>query len=176
MTIRYSIIPVESIDGKERFYGRVITGKSLTQKDLVRKMKALSTTVSTVDMIAVLEALGIICEDSLLEGYSVKVNKLVTLSPTIKGVFENELDHFDPKRHKIQIVAAADVNTRKTVRQNAKVNKVEIPTTAPSIKQYFDYHTNTADTTITSGNLGTIIGKRLKINPELSDESFVLID
>ena len=176
MTIRYSVFPMQMDDDSTTYYAKVITGKSMTQEELLREMQGLGTTVTTTDMIAVLEALGTVCKRRVLDGFSIKVNKLVTLAPTIQGVFESRSDHFDPKRHKVQVVATADYKMRKEVKQFAKFKKIQVAGNEPSILQYNDFGSDTINQVVTQGGSSKIKGHRLKVDRSRDDESFYFID
>ena len=176
MAIRYYVAPISTDEDNTRYYGRVITGKGITQAELIHRMQLLGTTITTVDMVAVLEALGTVSQELLKEGHHVKVNKLCTLSPSIEGTFKDETDTYDPKRHKLKISARSDAQATKALRETAKLKKVNVPYSGPRINKHYAFLSDSENSTVQSGQLNKIRGYNLKLNPENNDETIAYID
>ncbi len=176
MTIKYYLRETQKTNGQKTFIATVITSGTLNQKELIEHMRRKGSTVSVADMMAVMESLAEICDSALLDGFRIKISRLCHLAPTIQGTFDSLTDLFDPSRHKLHVIAQADIKTTKSLQNNGKTQKIEKKPNAPSIIQYYDYDTKEIDSTITPEKYGIIRGYKLNMTPSNPDEGIVITD
>lgn len=136
------------------------------------------STVTKPDILAVLEDAIKATESCLLDGYRVQLGGLCELFPRIKGVFNGITDTFDPSRHRLDVGANPGARVRRAVREGAIVTKAETIKPAPALLEYVDLGSGETNGRITSGNISTINGHRLKFHPDQDDNGiyFVNID
>ena len=176
MTIQYHVREVNQPDGTKKLCGQVITPKTLGTEELIIWMQMHGCTVTTADMIAVIEALSHICKNAVLAGNRVKIDKLCTLYPVMKGVFDSYDEAYNPTKHYITVKAIAPSALRRTVRANAKVERVKRTRLVPVIETYENLLNKSATTTITPGTICRLTGSYLKINKVNPDEGIYIVD
>jgi len=115
------------------------------------------------------------CESLLLEGYRVNLGGLCELFPRVSGNFESITDHFDPARHRVDVGSSPGAQVRHAVRERARVTKVETVKPSPLPLEYVDFGSGETNGHMTPGNIGTVNGNRLKLNPDKADEGVFLI-
>jgi len=178
MAINYALFENHLTSDPDDYAAQVKITGSADLEALAERMIDQGSTVTKPDILAVLEDTIKATESCLLDGYRVQLGGLCELFPRIKGVFNGITDTFDASRHRVDVGANPGVRVRKTVRVGATVTKIETIKPAPALLEYVDLGSGETNGTITSGNIGTINGHRLKFNPEQDDEGiyFVNID
>ena len=170
MPINYALFENHITPEPEIYAAHVEITGSADESTIAQRIIEQGSTVTSADILAVLEDTIKACEALLLEGYSVNLGGLVRLQPSIKGVFNGPNDKFDPARHKIDVGATPGQRVRDKVRAEAKVKKDETILPAPVLISFQDVISHTTDTTATLNGIGTIIGHRLKFDPNQPDE------
>ena len=178
MSINYALFENHLTSDPDDYAAQVKITGSADLEALAERMIDQGSTVTKPDILAVLEDTIKATESCLLDGYRVQLGGLCELFPRIKGVFNGITDTFDASRHRVDVGANPGARVRKTVRVGATVTKIETIKPAPALLEYVDLGSGETNGTITSGNIGTINGHRLKFNPEQDDEGiyFVNID
>jgi len=142
---------------------------------MIERMIDRGSTTARADILAVLEdAIGA-TEALLLDGMRVNFGGLVELFPRIRGVFDDATDSFDASRHAIDVGANPGVRVRRTVRSTGTVVKEEAIKPAPNPLQFRDVGSSTTDDQVTPGNIGELVGSRLKFDPAQADEGVFFI-
>ncbi len=124
MAIRYSLHPNCMDKNSHTLLARVQKTNSLDLDGICKRIVSQGTTVTEVDVKAVLIGLVAACEDTLLEGGRVNLGGLVELYSSLKGVFDGPQDNYDASRHQVDVRARPGTQLRKTIRKNAKVTRV----------------------------------------------------
>ncbi len=178
MSIHYALFENHLTSDPDDYAAQVKITGSADLEALAERMIDQGSTVTKPDILAVLEDAIKATESCLLDGYRVQLGGLCELFPRIKGVFNGITDTFDASRHRVDVGANPGARVRKTVRVGATVTKIETIKPAPALLEYVDLGSGETNGTITSGNIGTINGHRLKFNTERDDEGiyFVNID
>ena len=178
MSIHYALFENHLTSDPDDYAAQVKITGSADLEALAERMIDQGSTVTKPDILAVLEDTIKATESCLLDGYRVQLGGLCELFPRIKGVFNGITDTFDASRHRVDVGANPGARVRKTVRVGATVTKIETIKPAPALLEYVDLGSGETNGTITSGNIGTINGHRLKFHPERDDEGiyFVNID
>ena len=175
MSIKYQLQEVTQADGKTKLYGKVITNKTVTTKDLVRAIKTRGSTVTEADMAAVIATLTEVCYEAVLSGHAVQVDKLFTLYPVMKGVFTNRKDHYNPKKQSLTIRACAPKELRKQIKATGTVERIEPINTKPYLTRLEDIPGDVKSTQVVPGKIYKVKGERLKINLDREDEGLFLV-
>jgi len=178
MAIHYALFENHLTSDPDDYAAQVRITGSVGLEAGAQRMIDQGSTVTKPDILAVLEDAIKATESCLLDGYRVQLGGLCELFPRIKGVFNGITDTFDASRHRVEVGANPGGRVRKTVREGATVTKVETIKPAPALLEYVDLGSGETNGRITSGNIGTINGHRLKFNPEQDDEGvyFVNVD
>jgi len=178
MAINYALFENHLTSDPDDYAAQVRITGSADLEVLANRMIDQGSTVTKPDILAVLEDTIKATESCLLDGYRVQLGGLCELFPRIKGVFNGITDTFDPSRHRVDVGANPGARVRRTVRAGATVTKAETIKPAPALLEYVDLGSGETNGRITSGNIGTINGHRLKFNPDRDDEGiyFVNID
>jgi len=178
MAINYALFENHLTSDPDDYAAQVRITGSADLEVLAQRMIDQGSTVTKPDILAVLEDTIKATESCLLDGYRVQLGGLCELFPRIKGVFNGITDTFDPSRHRVDVGANPGARVRRTVRVGATVTKAETIKPAPALLEYVDLGSGETNGKITSGNIGTINGHRLKFNPDQDDEGiyFVNID
>lgn len=176
MSIHYALFENHLTSDPDDYAAQVRITGSADLEALAERMIDQGSTVTKPDILAVLEDTIKATESCLLDGYRVQLGGLCELFPRIKGVFNGITDTFDASRHRVDVGANPGARVRRTVRVGATVTKVETIKPAPALLEYVDLGSGETNGTITSGNIGTINGHRLKFNPERDDEGVYFIN
>lgn len=162
MAIHYSLHE-NKLKGGDTYMALVRSIGTLDQDALMARMERRGTTLTLEDVMASLQLATEIIVEALLEGYNV-VTPTANFSASIKGVFADLDDSFDPSRHSLE----AKVNVGATLREafgGATVEKTESITYAPKPSTFTDYATELKNSTATPGNGARVRGNRLKFDP-----------
>ena len=175
MPINYALFENHITPEPEIYAAHVEITGSADMHAIAERIIEQGSTVTSADILAVLEDTIKACEALLLEGYNVNLGGLVRLQPTIKGKFNGLNDKFDPARHQVDVGATPGARVRKTIRENAKVHKDEAIKPTPTLIEFKDTTTGAVNDTIRIGGLASITGYRLKYDKAQPDEGIYFI-
>jgi len=176
MSINYSLYESQLSNAANTYVARVNHTNSLGLSEIADRIANMNSTVTRTDALAVLECVSIVCQNALLEGTRVNLGDLVHLFTSIRGVFNDITDTFDPKRHRIQVCVAPGKRIRKAIRENATVTKQETVLPQPMPTAFQDFGSNTTNHSITSSKIAAIKGSKLKFNPDDPTEGIFFVD
>ncbi|MBN1516485.1 DUF4469 domain-containing protein [Candidatus Sumerlaeota bacterium] len=175
MPINYALFENNLTSAPEDYAAQVQITASADLHDIVQRIVQQGSLSTEAEITAVLEDAIKACESLLLEGHRVNLGGLVELYPRVTGIFDSVTDTFDSSRHRIDIGANPGSRIRKTVRRGAQVMKVEFAKPMPTLVEYADLGSGETNGTVTPGNIGTLNGRRLKFNPNKSDEGIFFL-
>ena len=144
-------------------------------EDLIADMVAAGTPFAAQDIRAAVEGIFVAAERRLLVGERVNLTGFCELYTSVSGVFTGPDDHYDPVRHRVDVVATPSSALRERVRRGASVEKGEAVKPSPSPLAFDDAGSNTRNHTLTPGNIGTVVGSRLKVDPTKLDEGIFFV-
>ena len=176
MAISYALFENHLTSDPDDYAARVQTNGTADLEQIAQRMIDQGSTTTKADILAVLEDTIKAAESYLLDGFNVDFGGLCRLGASVSGVFDGITDVYDPSKHRVDATAAVGKRIRKTVRENATVEKVETVLPAPSPLEYVDLASGETNGTMTMGNIGTINGHRLKFDTAAADEGIFLID
>ncbi len=87
----------------------------------------------------------------------------------ISGVFQNDDDHFDPKRHTLEVAAKLKPAVSSAV-DEVNMKKAGIYKSKPVIDSVYDWGSDSRDSVLTPGDVLEISGELLKIQGNLDEE------
>ena len=176
MSINYSLYENKLSTAADTYAARVNLKGSVGLEQVANRIARMNSTVSRTDVLIVLENIALACEELLLEGNRVNIGDLTHLFPSIKGIFDNDSDNFDPARHRVKISATPGKRIRRAIREKATVTKQATISPEPAPLEFVDHATGTTNHSISPGNIGVIHGKRLKFNPDDTTEGIFFVD
>jgi hypothetical protein len=175
MAIGYSLGKSNLTGGKNSYTATIRAAGTVGIDQIAARIAGQSLNINRSHIKAILEAAGQAACFYLLEGFRVMLCGICELSPTIKGRFDNPSDIFDPARHKADITAVPAAGIRRCFRAKARFKKQQSIKPVPQPLQLFDLASSSANRIVTGNSIGTLKGRRLKFNPEKSDEGIFLV-
>ncbi|MCT4602592.1 MAG: DUF4469 domain-containing protein [Marinifilum sp.] len=152
---------------------RTLPIRVLTRSDILEECCAEGTGITPYEAESIFKRIEKVIAESLEKGYSINT-PLINISPSISGVFENWNDSFDPNRHKLKFNATPGVLLKK-VAEETKVQKTDRRTSAIDIYGFKDHTIGSGSEIITSGGIGELKGKKLKLDPADSTQGIFFI-
>ncbi|MDR0698826.1 MAG: DUF4469 domain-containing protein [Tannerella sp.] len=101
--------------------------------------------------------------------------EFIKIRPVILGVYRDDDDKFDPKRHEIKYRVTLGKRYNR-VTDNVKVEKVTPPNNLPLPANVEDLASKTVNETLTPGGVATLTGMRLKFNQNDPQQGIFLMD
>ena len=175
MPINYALFENNLTSDPDDYAAHVEITASADMQTIANRMIEQGSTVTSADILAVLEDTIKACEALLLEGYNVNLGGLVRLHPTIKGKFDGPDDKFDKSRHRVDVGASPGTRVRDKVRNDAKVRKDEAIKPTPDLITFHDTVNGTSNHDVKPGGIGAIIGHRLKYDEAQADEGIFFV-
>jgi len=175
MPVQYALFENHVTTDPNDYAGIVQVSGSADGDDLVQDIIDQGSTVTRPDILAVTADLLLAVERRLEMGQRVNFFGVVDCFPRIKGVFNGPTDPWDDARHKIDVGANPGSVLREAVRAGATVQRVDALKPAPNLIEYFDFGSDTANDQVTVGNVGRIVGSRLKFDATAADEGIYFV-
>lgn len=175
MAIKYTLIENLLTPDPNDYYPQVQITARAEQEDLADRMISLGSTVGKADILAVISLLDDATEALVLEGYRVNIAGIVDISPRMQGVFDGPGDGFDKSRHTLGVAANPSPGFITRIRQGGSVSKGETIKPMPNPLEFRDAATGNSNGPVTKGNIGTLSGSRLKLDPAQPDEGIYFI-
>ena len=175
MSIKYALFPNHLTTDPNDFTAHVETTGSAGPQEVAQRIIDQGSTVTSADILAVLEDVAKANEALLAEGYLVNLPGIAILRPTIKGIFDGPKDKYDPSRHQVDVGATPGARIRKYIRENAKVHKDEAHKPAPDLIEFEDTTSGSINDIIRIGGLASITGYRLQYDKTQADEGIYFV-
>lgn len=175
MSIEYYLLNNPLSDEPDQQVARVHARGKKNLNDIVTLIVERGSTLGEPDIYGVLTELGHVIVKLLKDGNSVWL-PFACFKSSIKGTFTNHIDGFDPSRHTLRPIVGQGPLLKDLYGGNAlHVEKIDNPLKAPEIKNFVDMTTGERNRAITPGGMGTVLGKRLKFNPENESEGVYFV-
>lgn len=175
MPINYALFENNLTSDPDDFNAVVQITFSADTDALITRVLEQGSTVTEADLRASAADLVKATKSLLLEGARVHFFGLADFFPRVKGVFSGPTDTFDPARHSVDVAANPGSRVRQEVRAEATVNKVEAVKPAPNPIQFADNGSGTTNDQVTVGNIGEVVGSRLKFDTAQADEGIFFL-
>ena len=174
MPINYALFENPLTPNPTDYTARVEITGSAGKELLLERMLAQGSTVTSSDILAVIEDLTKATESLLLEGFRVNIGDLVQVYPRIRGTYDGPTDTFDPSRHTLDAAAAIGPRIRNTIRDRGQPHKNETHIPTPNITNYEDLvtgQTTTPSTPTASAPSTATTSNTTKPNPTKASTS-----
>lgn len=158
---------------KDDYVAKPVAFDSVNQQELVRKVVAKHSALNESDVLIAVKAYEGVIAEEIAQGNNI-VTPMCNISLSITGVFDREIQEFDPKLHKLHINFKPGVDF-KSIPEQIKLVKITAADVMPVIECFKDTESETKNEIITPGKAGTIKGSKLKVNTEAVDEGIFLV-
>ena len=141
-------------------------------EDIVTEMIGRGSTITKAEAMSNLEEYYGAIERFLSEGYTVST-PAYSITPVIRGVFENEDDRFNPNKHRLYL------NVKPNARLKEAAAKIEVEYRdakgqQPTVKKLYDLVSETTGERLTPGGIAHLRGKHLKFDPTDAQQGIFL--
>ncbi len=163
----YYLIP-NTLADDDSYIARVVAGKSYTECQLIDLILSERTMLSRPDLEATMAALEEAIVKIVRDGNSLNLSWM-KLGYSIKGRFATIDTKRKPDDHPLEInVKAGSLLT--DAGAAVELKRVNAPDFGSRIVRFIDYQSQTSNTQLTPGGMFEIIGKRLRIGGDQSNE------
>lgn len=161
--IKYRIVPSKLRGNPTGFVARVLSRRAVGLEEIAAEIARLGTTVSEADVLNVLRHYNDVVARTLLKGETI-ATPAVRYHVSIRGLFANQADSFDPDRHRLMVQISAGPLLRKAIR-DARPEKQTGGVIAPQPECYIDTYTGAQNSVLTPRQQGHLIGEHLRFDP-----------
>lgn len=174
MALKYALYDNPLTPDPTDFAAKVQNQQNKTIKDVINQITGSGSILKPTECNAVLTAFFNQIAQNISEGTGF-YSEYFSLSPSMRGVFTDEDDRFDPTRHElvINLVGGKSFKEALNSMQLEKV-KPSLPN-QPQVVRFYDIMSDTT-TQITKGGLIELKGERLKVNEDEADEGIFIIN
>ena len=163
MKLKYGLVSNEltkdPLDQRAVVYVEVV--KLLEQ--LIDEMIGRGSTVTKAEALSVIEEYYDAMAKFLGQGCTINT-PAYTITPVIKGVFENEDDRYHPSKHQLYLNMKPNTRLKDSVSKIA-VEYRETEGQQPWVKKLYDLVSETTSEALTPGGIAHLKGKLLKFDP-----------
>jgi hypothetical protein len=139
--------------------------RTVELNDVIERMIEMGSTVGDADMLGVFVLFSTVLEAMMSEGTNVNT-PFANYRTSIKGIFVDHQDSFDHSRHKIVPSVSAGKRLKHYFLNDISTAKIESVNKGPQLLEFTDHASGETNRNATPGNMATIAGHRLKVNPE----------
>ncbi|MFN8455844.1 MAG: DNA-binding domain-containing protein [Anaerolineae bacterium] len=164
MSISYSLHRNRLTNGANQYRAMVQSSGTITWEEVIKRMVARGSTTTEADAYAALKDFFTIVEGLLLDGFRVST-PLVNFGVSVKGNFDGQTDGFNASRHWVEAVTNPGPQLRRTISNQAQVQKQLANEVRPRLLEYTDLNSGERDGRLTPGGMGQVAGDRLKFDP-----------
>jgi hypothetical protein len=175
MTIQYTLYQNKLTQSDNLYSAKVLKTASADTEDIIDRIVQQGSTLTRPDILAAIQSIFSAVSQMLLEGKRINFAGLCDFSCKIKGKFEGLDDRFDPARHIVDLCVTPAKKMQNYVRENAHTSKQATRLRTPSVFEYSDLASNTTNSFVTSGNIGSITGRNLSFNQQSEDEGIFFV-
>lgn len=174
MSLQYALLEALLTPAPDDYTAQVQNVKSYDMESVIEKMLQKGSTITKTDTLAVLNSFFETVSEIVRQGENVHLD-LFSTRLSLSGIFNGATDTYDPKRHSIRVNVNAG-KLLKEVAKHIKPEKVDSSETLPHILEVTDSISGSVNDKITSGGVLTLVGSRLKIAGENTENGVYLID
>jgi hypothetical protein len=175
MSIHYALFENHLTTDRNDYSAKVSPVRVVELNEVINRMVERGSTVTRPDILSVMDDFQEALQSLLEEGSNVNL-PFANYSMSIKGVFDGQNDTFDSHNHQIMCRLHPGRDLKKFIAGNVSAIKEETIKPSPNLIDIIDVATGERNSILTPGNMGTIIGSRLKFNADSADEGIYFID
>ena len=175
MAIQYIIRHNNLSNPSSPCFGRVIKTRTVTYEEVIKRMQQSGSTVTSADILSVMESFHSVLESYLVEGASVHTPH-ANFSSGISGLFTDKDDQFNRSRHRI--IGSVNPGNRlrafykKTIFSTRK-KRMEIK--RPDLSSVTNQNPERSVNRARTGDMLKISGYRLGFDPQQESEGIFFI-
>jgi hypothetical protein len=143
-------------------------------EELASRIVRPGSTVTKAEFLAMYEEFGAEIVNAVLRGESV-VTDLITVRPTLTGVWLNDQDTFDPTRHHGRIRLGAGKRLRQAEAKLRFEQERLQDQSVPQADRLEDFSSEAFNTALTKGGVVRLTGSKLKFDPSDLDQGLFLV-
>ena len=174
MKIPYWLTP-SKINAEGHCIARVYSHGNVRYEKIIKRMVDCGSTLTATDIRATLDLFGEVVADELLKGNTV-ATPFANYHSSIKGLFRDQQDYFDPKRHKVAVHCRVGKHLRDRFAQKAKVKKERPRSKDPILLGLHDIASDTQSSVLTANGVAALRGKDLKFDPDDDEQGLFLLE
>lgn len=159
---------------KDDRFGRVVTAKSLSEKDLVSMAISRRTDLNATTLKASMEILKQIAIEQIANGASVNFG-LGYFSLSVNGVFIGNSAKWDPSQHSLVVKATPVAELRNAVKA-ITVDVRGMAVAGPVINKVIDVSSGEENTALTPGGGANLEGSKIKIDGDAPNVGISLVN
>ena len=165
MSIKYYIRRNNLKKDTREYRATVVHRNAVDMDQVIDRIINQGTTVNVPDILGVFANFEMAIHHFLEEGCSVRT-PFANFSSSIKGIFTEITDNFNPEKHKIVAVVNPGKNLRKFYKKGHKTQKVRHDSHVPNPRTFTDVISGEENKVITPNGMGKIRGSYLKYDHE----------
>ena len=162
-----------TVDDPHDCMAQVQNRQQLTTAAVVKQITGKGSILKSTECNAVINDLFEAIADNLRQGHGFTCDYF-SLEPSVSGVFVNDEDRYDPKRHQVELNLRLGSPLKKALAE-MEVKVLPHNTPVPTIKKVFDRKSKTTNEQLTPGYTLDITGDLLKIEDETAAEQGVFL-
>lgn len=148
--------------------------KTMYLEDIIEDMISRGSTITKAEALATIEEFNRSVCNILSKGNSINT-ELFSVTHSIKGVFKNSKETFNPQKHVLNLNLRAGKRLLQTC-QNIPVIKVDAVPSMPQINTLINLKNGDTNNSVNAGQMVSLRGKLLKISLDKPDCGIYLID
>lgn len=173
MALQYALYN-NHLTSEDDFTAKVQKLKTNSIEDIVELMTAEGSILKTTECNAVIIDFFRVLAQRIAKGEGFG-SQYMSITPTIRGVFDSLDDVYDAERHSVVINLNAGKMLKEALNQIELIKVKASKPTQATINTYLDVMANSA-TSLSKGGLGELKGEHLKIDTEQADEGVFIIN
>jgi hypothetical protein len=163
MPINYALLKNDMTGDPDAYVAVVEPTGTARLHDVIERMRQLGATLDKAGILELLEAYDRAIESLLLEGANVHT-PTANYGLSIVGIFNGQMDTFDPDRHQLTATAAPGNRLRAEIKAQARLVRQTAVELKPHPLQYMDLSSGTLNSLLTPKGMGQIRGHRLQVD------------
>jgi len=155
------------------FRGVLLTKGTKNMDDVVKGVADDNVGISESELLAVFRAERKVISQFLAEGYTVNT-ELFSLSPSLRGVFEDIRETYNPEKHKLHLNFMPSKALREVMNRIALRKISQSP--LPVLTVVEDVISQTTNQLITPGKVVRVFGDKLNFDPQDTEQGLFFIN
>lgn len=157
-----------------KFIANTLTRSNLGLEEIVTKMSEKGTTLTEVDIRAVIVLFRNEIIEALSDGNGVNIDNFFSVKASISGVFESIHDGFESDRHSLNLNMIAGAKFVADFGAKTRIEKIKKAKKLPEIVTVFDGKSESLNRNVTVNSLVRLEGDNLAFDKTADDEGIYL--
>lgn len=174
MALKYALFDNKMTEDPDDYMAIVQEAQNKNLDDIIKQITVPGSILKETECRAVIGDFLKKLAENAQEGIGF-LNEYLSINFSIQGVFADEDDRYDPKRHSIVMNLTANAELKKSL-EFIKVEKVSPSIPQPVLNLLYDMLSNTTNTKLSSNGMAELKGEKLSINTAEADEGIFIIN